>query len=211
MSKKALYLDDAVKALKEHTFDLDAAVSPPILGRRFRPSHYFEMDLAPLTAAVAALSQSVMKCIPFSVGVTTTFDRIGIFHGSNVVGSTYRMGIYEDDGAGLPGALILDAGTVATSASANTFLEVTISQQLTPGLYWLAGVSQGGNPTMGRYTTGPAVGPQLGEVSGIGPSITDRVAGHVRSAVTGALPNPAGVSSRLFFADFVPSICMRAA
>mgnify|MGYP000553028085 CR=1 FL=1 len=95
---------------------------------------------------------------PFWVHTTTTFDRIAINHAATSAGasSVCRLGIYNDS-SGVPGTLLLDAGTVDLS-TATAFKTITISQQLTPGLYWLAAVPQitSGTPT---FTCGtPSVG-----------------------------------------------------
>jgi hypothetical protein len=83
------------------------------------------------------LNQTVF--IPFVMNQTQTFDRIAINTGSSYVGTgAVRMGIYNNDGAtGQPSTVVLDAGTVATTAAA-TIYEITISQSLSPGAYWIA-------------------------------------------------------------------------
>jgi len=48
------------------------------------------------------------------------------------------LGIYNNDSTtGKPTTVVLDAGTVATTA-ASTVYQITISQSLTAGTYWLA-------------------------------------------------------------------------
>lgn len=84
---------------------------------------------------------------PFWVSQPTTFDRIGAqVTVVGAAGTVVRLGIYADNGNGTPGALIIDAGTIAGDAVASA--EVAISKTLAPGLYWLVAVSQGGAPTM---------------------------------------------------------------
>lgn len=55
-------------------------------------------------------------------------------------GSLFRIGVYADTGTALPGALVLDAGTVAVSAIAK--VEATMSLTLAPGVYWIGGAVQ---------------------------------------------------------------------
>lgn len=66
-----------------------------------------------------------------------TYDRIS-FYLSIVAGTTgtARLGVYTDV-AGRPGALVLDAGTVAITAGV-ALKEITINQALAQGAYWLA-------------------------------------------------------------------------
>jgi len=77
--------------------------------------------------------------IPISFNQTQTFDRIAINTGSSYSGTgAVRLGIYNNDSTtAKPSTVLLDAGTVATTA-ANTVYEITISQSLTAGAYWLA-------------------------------------------------------------------------
>ena len=92
------------------------------------------------------LTTVIDRCwvVPFEVGKTTTFDRIAsevTIVGSG--GNTLRMGVYRTTN-GLPDALALDAGT--SDASILGAFEKAINLQLTPGLYWLAMVSNVGVP-----------------------------------------------------------------
>lgn len=70
---------------------------------------------------------------------TCTLDRIAIRTGSTAptTGNTTRLGIYANSAGNIPGTLILDAGTVNPN-SANTDFEITISQAVSEGYYWLA-------------------------------------------------------------------------
>ena len=79
---------------------------------------------------------------PFPVAETRTFDRIGLLmHWTGPQANTVvRLGIYDNDD-GYPGNLIVDAGTVDTSTTG--LKEITISEELTPGLYWLCAAHQG--------------------------------------------------------------------
>lgn len=72
--------------------------------------------------------------IPIFVTETTTYTAIGIRVGTGSVG-TADLRIYAWEN-GLPGALILNCGTVSTSPA--SFKETAITQQLTRGYYFLA-------------------------------------------------------------------------
>ena len=89
--------------------------------------------------------------MPIYVESTTTFDRLALSTASTFSGTgTVRMGIYNDSN-GAPSTLVLDAGTVSATA-ASTNYEITISQSLNPGFYWLAFAQQGTAPTTAAYT-----------------------------------------------------------
>lgn len=85
----------------------------------------------------AVVNQTVY--VPFSLNQTKTFDRISIETRSGYAGTgSVRLGIYNNDSAtGKPSTVLLDAGTVATTA-ASTIYQITISQSLTAGAYWIA-------------------------------------------------------------------------
>lgn len=97
------------------------------------------------TAATVGSIEDRGHYVPIPVPRSLTIDRIGIEVTSSATGSpTVRLGVYADAN-GVPGALILDAGTV--DASTTGFKEITISQALTAGLVWLACAQQGGTST----------------------------------------------------------------
>lgn len=78
----------------------------------------------------------------FRLGADTTFDRIGIDVAIAAAATGVgRLGIWASDAAGgLPGTLILDAGTVVTDSTGAK--QATISQLLAKGVYWLGLVGQ---------------------------------------------------------------------
>jgi hypothetical protein len=92
------------------------------------------------TVAAGAVTAGQTTYIPIFIPVTRTFDRIGVNVTTAAVAGTapvLRLGIYRDDGShSRPGVLVLDAGAVTITATG--VQAVTINQQLTPGLYWLA-------------------------------------------------------------------------
>jgi hypothetical protein len=55
-------------------------------------------------------------------------------------GAVFRFGIWND-ASGLPGALVVDAGTVAMDATPGS-VEKSVSQTLSPGAYWIGGAMQ---------------------------------------------------------------------
>lgn len=90
------------------------------------------------------------RASPFYVPVTATFDRIGInVFGAADAGVVARLGIYSDNGTG-PHSLVVDAGTVAMDSTGRK--EATISQELTPGIYWLGAASQNAGSNRGNMS-----------------------------------------------------------
>lgn len=142
----------------------------------------------------ADTGEGTFRAAPVFVPVTSTWDRISCevaVVGS--AGSLIRLGIYADDGSGLPGALILDAGTEdGTVLGAH---HKVISQALTPGWYWVGAAIQGAavtRPVM-RSIQGPYT--LTGVTTGLGSANFQRTA--VVGSVTGALPNPSGATTGL--------------
>jgi hypothetical protein len=126
---------------------------------------------------------------PLFVPVQLTASAIYVKVSVGGAGSFWRVGIYNDN-AGTPGTLRADAGQIDASTAA--IAGVTgLSQALSPGLYWLAGVMQGatgaslwrgGQPqcvpdsrSNGQYLLNPG---------GVGPSSLNSSA----TTYTGALP-----------------------
>jgi hypothetical protein len=84
-------------------------------------------------------ADNMMYYVPFSVKSGIVFDRIGIYsQGPGQAGSLIRLGVYADTGDGLPGARLLDAGTVDGATAAPVFLRKTINLTPQDTLLWLA-------------------------------------------------------------------------
>lgn len=88
--------------------------------------------------------------VPFLVPITTTFDRIGLEVLSATATSVIRLGIYNDNGNGFPSTVVLDAGTI--NGNSATFQTITISQQLTAGLYWVSCCPQTATTSIRTFT-----------------------------------------------------------
>lgn len=90
-------------------------------------------------SAAGAIEQSSiddnLRCGPMFIARDIQIDRIGIHVlTAQATGST-RLGIYEPGDDGLPGRLLIDAGTVDTSTSG--FKEITVDVVLRgPRVYW---------------------------------------------------------------------------
>lgn len=129
------------------------------------------------------------------LGVGGTVTRIACE--VSTVGSTgalIRLGIYADDGAGAPGALLVDGGTI--DATVLGFSEVTLGTPLAlaVGRYWLVGVFQGAPTTQPimRASAGTQI---VGAGSTSGVFGTPTAAGWTMTGATGALPSTWTIST----------------
>jgi hypothetical protein len=121
----------AVKA----TYDLATTHIP---GLSYVSGRYYKPQFTAATTQTSSLSTAnVTYYLPIYIRENYTFTRIAMTTGTNFSGTgSLRLGIYNNT-SGAPSTVLLDAGTVTPIAS-GTVYEITISQALTPGWYWLA-------------------------------------------------------------------------
>lgn len=81
------------------------------------------------------ISTGMIFYIPIFVSETTTYIRIGVDVLTEIAGSTCEVRIYNWS-SGLPGTLVLAPGSISTAVAG--YFDITISQQLTRGYYFLA-------------------------------------------------------------------------
>jgi len=123
---------------------------------RYQKGQRYQLtSLANCTAlGTLAITASRLYAIPFLVCNTHTYVKIGIYVGTLSAGLV-RLGIYSNlDNDVYPGALLVDAGVVDVGSTG--LKEIVISQQLSPGLYWLALVGNS-TPTLRAVTVAGAV------------------------------------------------------
>ncbi len=92
-----------------------------------------------LAAAGATLTADRVYLVPAVVSRVGTYSGISLHVDTGVASSNARVGIYADGGAGRPGALIEEAGTLTPTTTA--FYDIVFgggNRTLAPGLYWLA-------------------------------------------------------------------------
>lgn len=113
---------------------------------------YYGWQFIPGSQGTRATAANQIYFVPFVCRRTATFDRIGIRISTGVSG-TVRLGIYAADATnGLPGTLVVEAGTPPSTTSSSSDALATINQQLTGGVtYWLAALFSA-NPTVGAVT-----------------------------------------------------------
>jgi hypothetical protein len=118
----------------------------------------------------------------------TTVDRIGVHvTTAGAAGSVIRLGIYNADDNMFPSTLLLDAGTVVGTSTGN--VDITISQALNPGIYWMCAASQGSpatHPSIAGRTGN--VAPVFSDAGSHNPSQVSQGGLNV-SSISGALPS----------------------
>lgn len=156
-------------------------------------------------ATTRVMAVGSLNVAPFMVRQTQSFDRITaeVTAGAGV-GGVVRLGLWNHNPlTGLPGTLILDAGTIdGTSVSVQS---KTILQELPQGIVWMGAVAQvAGNPTMRAYNGGLPLVPAWGTTP-----ISNNGTCVVVSGVTGALGTLVGAA---FLVNVVtcPIILLRA-
>lgn len=137
---------------------------------------------------------------PFYVPNAMTIDRIGVNVATAVAATLARLGIYTMGADGLPGTLLLDAGTVDTATTG--FKELTVSQALSKAWYFT--VLAGNNGTVAFSAVNASRSP-LGIVSNAATQDSVGAVTIVRADIT--LPTSFGTPTgrQLVY----PSIIMR--
>lgn len=131
---------------------------------------------------VAVAGGGRMFAVPWVCPRAMTITRLGAEPATaGPSGAVMRLGIYTDNN-GLPGSLVLDAGTI--NATSTTYQEITISQALAANTrYWFAMAAQGASGWNVRASRGGFSVPATYTASG-----NEYATVFVGSGVTGALP-----------------------
>lgn len=141
----------------------------------------------------AGLGTGTMRLYPWYVPNPVTITVIGVeITTAGDAGSTVRLGLYADNGTGLPGQLILDSIANAVSGAVDgatvAVQSVTVAKTLPAGLYWVAAVVQNvttTSPTV-RTANGPITPYTYGSTAVPGAGVG--WIGYTQSGVTAALP-----------------------
>lgn len=120
-----------------------------------------------IAPSAASFSINTLRAIPVVMGKTTTIDQMAINVTVLGASSNARVGIYADNGNLYPGALIVDAGSIATATTGVKTFTTGLPITLLPGLYWLAIVGNGTAPTI-RSLAPTGVATVLGLDSALG-------------------------------------------
>jgi hypothetical protein len=130
----------------DSTAVVDGALTPADLAGGFgwgtlaSGSYYFTSSATAVNTS-STLANGTFRVAPWYVPNACTISRIGAeITSAGDAGSKLRIGIYSDTGSCAPGSLLLDAGTIAGDSA--TVQEITVSQALTPGIYWVGAAVQ---------------------------------------------------------------------
>lgn len=153
------------------------------------------------TSTTTAIVINSLRAYPINIPRVMSIDRIAVHITTGTTGNI-RLGIYNDNGSGLPGTLALDSGNMAITGTG--VLTATVSITLQPGVYWLAYVTDTANTLAGFAASGPFL-----NVLGFGSaSFNAGIGNMVLVAHTfGALPDPFGAAGPAVVA--MPSIALR--
>jgi len=150
------------------------------------PSGRYIAASSTATVSTAQKPADLLLFAPFDVERPVTLDSIGCeVTTAGSAGTVIRLGIYADNKS-VPGALVLDAGTVAGDSTGAKV--IAINQLLTPARYWVASVTQ--NVGAG---TAPTVRTAIAPFHGVGDTdalVRLQQAGgcYKQTAVAGPLP-----------------------
>jgi hypothetical protein len=134
---------------------------------------------------------------PIFIDQTVTLDRLAAITGSGFVGSaSVRLGIY-DNLNGRPNDLILDAGTASFTTN-NTTQQITISQSVNRGFYWLAFCQQTTPTTSAFWGAGAGQSISNNYIYGAPTASGSLTLGYFQNSVTGALPSNVFTSASPF-------------
>lgn len=160
------------------------------------------------SATSSTLSNNTLYMAPVLVphAVTVASLLVEVVTTAGNAGSTIRLGIYADNGS-YPGALVLDAGTVA--ADSTGVKEATFTQALAPGLYWFGCVIQGAATTVPTVRTNStvAVGVDVATGTSLPANLANFFHSYAQNAVSGALPS--NFSTSVVASTAMPRLAMK--
>jgi hypothetical protein len=126
-----------------YTDSVSASASDPIFPSGMHVSgRYFQINSVASTTAIPTLNELRLYPWPVeqSLPLASLYCQVGTAGSGD---SVFRMGIYYDDGTGVPGSLAMELGAVATATNGVKELAVPSTITLAKGLYWVGGVTQG--------------------------------------------------------------------
>jgi hypothetical protein len=180
---------------RQDYIDMIDTLSTNIL--KFQSGYYYRTPSVVSSADRTATNNQTVYT-PIYIPESTLFNRIGMLTRTTFSGTaTVRLGIYNNTD-GKPSTLVLDAGTVSPTA-ASTAYEITISQTLSAGFYWLAFCQQGTAPAVSSYAGFSGANNVAIPILGYGTSIiaqsTNVTCAFTQNSVTGAFSDVGTLSN----------------
>jgi hypothetical protein len=165
-----------------------------------RTGNWYYANSAGATATPAAptISQPRVSLveIPWQVSIQALLAEFTV---AGDAASTFRIGIWSDDGNGNPSALLLDAGTIATGGTPGVSSITLGSALILPaGFYWFGGACQGTTPATMRLVSATDVAKKPLATGTSLPSTAGSLAGYfgaTQAGAFGAFTTPGNVSS----------------
>lgn len=118
---------------------------------KIKSGNWFGPYEAPGTSSYAG-TLNRLDLVSMYISQSISVNRIACMVSTGgAAGAVVRLGIFNAKPDGMPGTLLLDAGTVV--ATSTGVKEITISEALSPGLYYLGAVPQVAVSTLRAYST----------------------------------------------------------
>lgn len=92
------------------------------------------------TLASALTVTGTLYAYPIFVPSTVTVKSLNLSVATGQTGGAAHIGIYADNGAGYPGALVSGTDVAAVAATATAVVSTTPNVLLNPGVYWVASI-----------------------------------------------------------------------
>lgn len=180
------YIGDNL-SVTDLTDTVNSIVEPNFLQTPGLPAGGRFLRVPPGTVSTSTMGTSTLRLAPFYVPVIGIIDRLGAEVTTGVVGSTFRMGIYADNGFFNPDFTQLLGGNATIDGNSVAVQQITVNIPVSPGWYWIAGVSQGGDPTMRAVSTPFGLGTSFYDYGSTLPGAGNLYC-YTRFSVTGSLP-----------------------
>lgn len=132
-------LDDADASAQRVT--MGAAPKGALVPLAYTSGQYFFCNSQASPASALLTNNTVRTTLWYVAETLTIASLFAEVVSPGESGSVFRFGIWNDDGAGNPSTLLVDAGTAAANVTA-TSIEVAVSQTFTPGWYHVGGAPQ---------------------------------------------------------------------
>lgn len=171
-----------------------------------RPGLFYPSPRRVLTTTALPLNE--LRAVPYRLEMATSFDRIAVEISTAAAGSAVRLGIYADNGRAYPGALVLDAGSVA--ADTVGIKALIIAQALNPGVYWIAAVAQTAGCSVRSYVEGDIPAAGLVAFDTIGNAPFSAPSCYTQAGVTAALPATFSATTAPAGSNAAPYVGLRA-
>jgi hypothetical protein len=126
----------------------------------YRSGVYYYASFGSLATSTESVAADTLYAAPITIEHRAIFTALCV-EVTTLAAGNVRMGIYNNNpSAAYPSSLVVDGGAASTDSTG--FKEITISQALTPGMYWLVAVYDA-TPTIRRLTgNAHTVGAKLG-------------------------------------------------